>query len=155
MVANPSTQPQFRDFWSDMLVLVTITNLSTQIALNDVVVAGLPDGFTIDRVVAMLKIRSVEDSSGVLNRLTTVGGETPAVQVQRAAYIDGINLQDDQWEVAASSRDSGDVQVGDIDVQAQVDQNATINFRLDDVRADGNNLLLHDVQTGLRVYYTA
>lgn len=151
MVSNPSLQPQFRDFWSDMLPLVTITATAGDIALNSVVVADLPAGIDITRVVAILKVRAIENTNAILNRIDA-SVESPAVQVD---LVDAINLIDEQWEVAPTSVDSGDTIVGDIDISATVSGNATYAFQLDQIEADLVNLLLRDVQTGLRVYFDA
>lgn len=151
MVSNPSLQPQFRDFWSDMLPQVTITATAQDIALNLVVVADLPAGIDIIRVVAIIKIRNIENTNATLNRIDA-SVETPAVQVD---LVDAINLINDQWEVAPTSVDAGDTIVGDIDISGTVTGNATYAFQLDQIEADLANLLLRDVQTGLRIYFDA
>lgn len=151
MVSNPSLQPQFRDFWSDVLPLATITATAADIALNSVVVANLPTGIDIIRVVAILKIRSIENTNATLNRIDA-SVESPAVQVDS---VDAINLIDEQWEVAPTSIDAGDTIVGDIDISSTVTGNATYAFQLDQIEADLANLLLRDVQTGLRIYFDA
>ncbi len=144
-------------FWSAYEDLITITGAAQDLALPSVVVAGIPAGATITRVIAMLKYRIVENTNAAINKISTAGPVTPAVQVKETAggaFTDAITIIDDMIQVAATSRDGGDVLVGNIDVSAEVDGNATYDFQLDDILADGANLLLRDVQVGLRVEWT-
>ncbi len=143
------------DFWSEVQNIVTITAASSDLSLPSVVVAGIPASATLKKVIAILKYRVAEDTSAVANKISTAGA-TPAVQVKEAAsgsFIDAITIVDDTIEVAASVRDGGDVVVGDIDVKAEVAANATYDFQIEDVLADGANLLLRDLQVGLRVVW--
>ena len=145
------------DFWSDVEDLLTITNAAQDLALPDIVVADLPAGATVVRAVLMLKYRTVEDTSAGINKLDdNAGGNTPAIQVRDdtpGSWTDGINMLNDSIQVPASTREGGDILIGDNDVAAEVDGNDTYNVQFDDAEADGNNLLLRDVQVGLRLWY--
>lgn len=147
---GPKMQQQ--DFWSDVQATVTITNGAGDKALPSVVIPNNTLG-TFQRVVAMFKYRKALDSSAALNKLS--GAQDIQVKESGAGtYIDAINLQDDQISCPASGETSGDVIIGDIDVKAQVAAiNKTYDFQMDEAVADGSNLVLHDVQCGLRVYY--
>lgn len=154
---TPAKPVQSMDFWSDVQALLTITATAQDLALPSVVVSGIPSGATVIRAVAMFKYRAVEDTSGVDNNLDDGGGTTtPAIQVRAdtpGTYIDAINVVDGMAQVAGSGRDGGDVWVGDNDVKSEVVGNDIYEFQFDDAEAEGNNLLLRDVQTGLRVYF--
>ncbi|KKL04116.1 hypothetical protein LCGC14_2619320 [marine sediment metagenome] len=152
------TKTFYRDFWSDVQALVTITATAQDLSLPSVVVAGLPAGATVARAIAIFKYRAAQDTSGSANNLDDGGGTTtPAIQVRAdtpGTYIDAINVVDGMVQVVASTRDSGDVWMGDNDVKSEVDENDTYEFQFDDAEAEGGNLLLRDVQCGLRVYFT-
>lgn len=165
-VKNPPAGTHFLDFWSDILPLVTLTTTPADYTLNNVNVdpfntnlAAEPvRGAGYSQAIAMLKVRSIEDTSGVLNRVSTAGPSTPALQLTRApqvSFVDAIDLIDDMWEVGANLVAGGDVVLGDKNNQLSasfiIDQD--YNFRLQDIRVDGNNLLLRDVQTGIRLLW--
>lgn len=141
------------DFWSDVQEEVTITAAAQDLALPDVVVAGIPSGATLLRVVAMLKFRAVENTNAAVNKINVaqsiqVRDDTPG------SYVDCINIPDDIFAVAATTREGGDVIIGDNDVKATVDANDTYNFQWYNARADQANLQFNDCQTGLRVFFT-
>ena len=150
--STPGARVDRRLFWSVPQASRTMTTVTSDLALNDVVVSGIPTGAVISRALVLFKYGSLENTNAAVNDLDAAA-LTPAVQVRVAAgaYIDGIDLVDEMFSVAASARGGGDLLVGAINVQAQVTGNGTYNFQLDDVRATGNNLLLHDVQTGLLI----
>lgn len=142
------------DFWSAIDDLVTITTTAADQALPSVTVANLPSGATITRVIAMFKYRAAEDTSASANNLVLAGTEHIQVDKSGGTYIDAIQLIASSIQVASSARDGGDVWVGDIDIKSEVDGNDTYEFRFENADALGNNLLLRDVQTGLRVYFS-
>ncbi len=65
-----------------------------------------------------------------------------------------IDLTDDMWTVAGSTRESGDILIGDNDVKSEVDGNGTYNLRFENALVDLASLRLNDVLVGLRFYYT-
>lgn len=142
------------DFWSEIDDLVTITSTAATQALPSVTVADIPSGAVIVRVVAMLKYRAAEDTSGSDNSLVLAGTEHIQVDKSGGTYIDAIKLIASSIQVAASTRDGGDVWIGDIDVSSEVDGNDTYEFQWEGADATGNNLLIRDLQVGLRVYFT-
>lgn len=146
------------DFWSDVQATVTITATAQDLSLPDVVVAEIPAGANIFRSIAMFKFRAVEDTSALANNLDDGGGATaPSIQVRAdtpGTFINAINIVDGMAQVPASSREVGDVWIGDNDVSGEVDGNDTYNFQIDVAEAEGSNLILRDVQTGLRIWWT-
>lgn len=142
------------DFWSELDDLVTITTTPVNITLPSVTVVGVPNGARIIRVVAMLKYRAAEDTSGAINSLVLAGTEHIQVDKTGGTFVDAIRLIASTIQLAATSRDGGDVWVGDIDIKAEVDANDTYELRWEGADAVGNNLLIRDLQTGLRVYFT-
>jgi len=149
------SRPQARqtvDFWSDVDDVVDLPAVAADTALPSVVVSGLPTGLTLDRVVAMLKTRAIENTNaGGTNAIN--GAQNIQVRKGAGAWLNAINLTDNQWLVAASTRESGDVLIGDNDLKATVDEDATYGFQIDEALVDFANLRLNDVIVGLRFYF--
>ncbi len=141
------------DFWSALQEEVAVTNVAGDKALPDVTVADLPAGATITRAIAIMKFREVENTNVAANKLAgaqeiQVRDDTPGT------WRSAINLVDDLFTLAASTREGGDVLVGAVDIAVEVDGNDTYNFQWDEAVADVANLQLNDVQVGLRIWYT-
>ena len=149
------SRPQARqtvDFWSDVDDVVDLPAIAADTALPSVVVSGLPTGLTLDRVVAMLKTRAIENTNaGGTNAIN--GAQNIQVRKGAGAWLNAINLTDNQWLVAASTRESGDVLIGDNDLKATVDGDATYGFQIDEALVDLASLRLNDLIIGLRFYF--
>ncbi len=147
----------FLDFWSDADDVIDLPAAAADTALPDVVVSGIPSGISLVRVVAVLKVRAIENTSA--SGANAING-AQAIRVKKSTGSWGtddlaaINLPDNLWTVAASTRESGDLLVGDNDVQSEVDGNATYNLRFENARVDYANLRLNDVKVALRFYFT-
>ena len=145
------------DFWSNHDDEIDLPAVAADTALPDVVASGLPAGISLVRVVAILKVRAIENTSASgANAIN--GAQTIRVKKSTGAWgtddLAAIDLPDNLWTVAASTRESGDVLIGDNDVKAEVDGNATFNLRFEDALVDYANLRLNDVMVGLRFYFT-
>jgi hypothetical protein len=146
------------DFWSNSDDVVTLTagGEAGVVALPDVVVAGIPANATIVRVVAMIKIALIRDTSGGNNAVDVATGHVEVQKGGGGGYDTAIDIPDNSWAVivATSADRGGDVIIGDNDIKSKVDGDAIYNFEFDDIGVDGNNLELHDVTVGLRIYFT-
>lgn len=150
------------DFWSDNQDLITVAGAAADLTFPDVVVTGLPAGAVLERVIAMLKVRALRDTSAA-NNFIDQAAKTLRVKKSTGAWgvddVVAVNFDINQWYVVASTKEAGDVMVGDNDVKGEVDGDATYNFRseqtnrADAISALANNLELYDVQTALRVYF--
>lgn len=141
------------DFWSLPEDAIDVDDGATDIALPDVVVAGLPSGATIERAVAMFKFRMIEETSGGVNALD--GAQEIQVRDDSpSAWIDAINLIADQFTLAANAREGGDVCIGAIDISATVDGNDTYNFQWDEALADADDITFNDIQVGIRIWFS-
>lgn len=141
------------DFWSSPQEEVSVPAAAADQALPDVTVAGLPAGVTIVRVVALFKWRALENTNVAANKLN--GAQDIQVRTDApGAWADAINLLDDMFGIAASTREGGDVIIGALDIKATVTGDDTYNFQWDEAVADVAALNFNDVQTGLRIYYT-
>ena len=142
------------DFWSAPLEGVTLTDIAapgTDVALPDVEV-DLPAGATVVRAVAMFKFRML-DNPGAANALQ--GDQYIGVQKGGAGgYANAIFLDDNMFGIAEATREGGDVVVGNLNVVAKVDGDATYNLQWTASLVDVANLKFCDVQTGIRVWYS-
>lgn len=151
------------DFWSAPLEEVQLGDAvaGATVALPTVTVADLPAGATIVRAIAMFKFRMVENTNAAANKLNgaTVAGTSQVIQVRDdtpGTWYDAINFVDDQFGLAAETREGGDVCIGSIDIagSGKVDANDGYNFRWLLGRADLDYLNFNDVQVGLRIWYS-
>jgi hypothetical protein len=143
------------DFWSMADDVIDLPAAVTNINLPDVVVSGLPAGISLVRVVAILKVRAIENTNaGGPNAINGV----QAVRVKKSAGTWGvddvaaISLPDNLWTIGPSTREAGDLMIGSNDVKSAVDAEGTYNFRFENARVDLNYLRLNDVMIGLRFY---
>lgn len=143
------------DFWGDITEELQLTSvLQANLAFGgNVVIAGIPAGATITRVVVMFLWRALENTHATIaNKLQ--GAQNIEVNFAGGAFIDAIALADDLFGVAIATREMGSALLGAIDVKATVTGNGTCTFRIDAARADQNNLQFNDLQMGIRVYFT-
>jgi len=147
------------DFWGDPSALVTITGSSSDVNLPDVIVPALPTGATIWKVQLRGYVSMIRDSSASDNAINGVA----AIRIKKSTGAWGtddivaLDIPDDFFAVDVStSADRGGVPlIGNLNndnLSGEVDAAATYNLRFEDIAADGNNLLLLDVQVGLRVW---
>lgn len=127
-------------------------------ALPDVVISGLPAGFTLDKVLVFLIVRAIQNTNaGGANAIE--GAQNIRIKKSTGAWgaddIIAIPLTDNMWTVAASTREFGDVIGGDDahDVKSEVDGNATYNLRFENANVDLDFLRLNDVQVMIKVWY--
>jgi hypothetical protein len=108
---------------------------------------------TIVHVYAGFKFRMIENTNVAGNKLN--GAQDIQVRVDTpGAWADAINFVDDQFGLAASTRESGDCVIGNIDLVGTVSAfNDIYEFQWDEGVADVANLQFNDVQTFLIVKY--
>lgn len=147
----------YMDFWSDNDDDITLTtSAGADHALPNCVVAGLPAGITIIRVVAILKIALIKDTSTADNAINGATSLKVDADSGYGSLVTAIDIPDNSWavDVSEATERGGDVMVGDNDIKAEVTGNATFYARLEDIVCDGNNLKLKDIAWGLRIYFT-
>jgi len=150
------------DFWSDPVEEVSVDgDAGTLAAMATVTVADLPTGATIVRAIAMMKFRSIENTNAAANKLdgATVDNTSQVIQVADdtpGTYYDAIKFVDDQFGLAGSTREGGDVLIGSVDIAGagKVDANDGYIFRWLLSNADQDDLNFNDVQFGLRIWYS-
>ena len=151
--ANIDRLPHFEQstiFWSPSQISVTLPAGAADQALPSVVLPNWTG--TITHVYAGFKFRML-NNAGAANKLN--GAQY--IQTNNAAegLDNAIALVDDQFGIAAATREGGDVVMGNIDLQSSahpVDAfNVTVAFRWTAANADVANLVFNDVQTFLIV----
>ena len=140
-----------RTFFSSSQISVTITNGAGDKSLPTVTLPNISG--TIVHVYAGFKFRMIENTNAGANKLS--GAQDIQVRVDTpGAWADGINFVDDQFGVAASTREGGDCIIGTIDLVGTVTAfNDGYEFQWDEAVADQSNLVFNDVQTFLIVSY--
>ena len=144
------------DFWADNLAQVALTTvLTADYNLSSLVVAGIPTGATIVRVVALLKIASIRDTSGSDNAINGATALKVDADSGYGSLVTAIDIADNSWAVDVSQavERGGDVLIGDNDVKTEITGNGTFYAQLQNIGCDGNNLNLEDVAWGVRVYF--
>ena len=136
-------------WWSDTQEVVTFTTVAAVKSLPDVVIAGIPGGSIVQKVIAVFKFREVSDSSAVLNDMN--GAFAIQNRLSGGSFVTAINGVDQQFQVPASERGPGDVLIGDNDRVADIFADGTYNFQFASIASTGSSLILRDVQCGLIV----
>lgn len=145
------------DFWAVDTPTVTLTTTATDDhALNSIVVSGIPADTTVIRVVIMLKMEIIKDTSTSDN---AVNGATSFVVDADSGYasvVTAIIIPDDSWpvDVSEATERGGSVMLGNTDVKSEITGNGTWYGRFENIACDGNNLKLLGVSWGIRVYFT-
>jgi len=137
-----------RTFFSDVDDVIDLPASATDTDLPSIVLPNISG--TIVSVRIGIKVRMMENTSASgANAIN--GAQDIRIKKSTGAWgtddVAAINLADNQWGVAASTREGGDVQVGDNDVASEVDAlNATYNLRFENALVDYASLRLNDVQ---------
>lgn len=154
----------FLDFWSAPEDKITVAGAAANLDFPNVVVSGFPATATIKRVVVILTIRALLDTSAADNYIDQAA-KTLRVKKSTANWatgsLVGITFAQNSLYCVASAKEAGPVIIGSHDVKGTpgVDGDATYNFRSEEtshgeaISALANDLELYDVQVGLRVFY--
>jgi hypothetical protein len=143
-----------QDFWSDVLPLITILDAPGDIVLPYVNII-IPDGAIILNVIAMLKFRIIENTNVAINSVDN----SQVIQIQDSAvaspvWLDAIYMIGGILSTAAAVREGGDVIIGNQDLSPVVVGSSSFNFQWSQAKVVVPNLLLYDVQSGIRVMFT-
>ena len=141
--------------WSEPAPLVQLTDTAapgTNVALPDVVVADLPTGATVRAAYALFKFRIIENTNAAANQLQ--GTQSIQVKLAAGSYLNAIDFANAEFAVPASTKQGGDMIIGDNDIKAQVAGNGTYNVQWTAALVDQANLEFKTVQTGLQIWYS-
>jgi len=143
------------DFWSNPVEEVVVTAAQVTTVLSSVVVADLPAGAVVVRAIAMFKFRMVENTNAAENSLDCTAVQPIQVDDGVATgYLTAIDFVDELFKIAATTREGGDVLIGDNNIAARVDGNDTYPVRWLDRIAHLANIQSNDVQFGIRIWYS-
>ena len=112
---------------------------------------ALPSGATVWKAYLILKFREAYCAN---DNYVSTGG---TVQVQKSSggsWTTGITLPAGVWDVVGGSPAAGDCLIGNADVSSQVASGSEVEFRIDSVRANADDLKVRDIQLGLQIYFT-
>lgn len=132
---------------------VILPAVAASLVLSSVVVPVLPNGITIDRVIAAVAWRKQVESSAVDNAIDgaqqiQVRSDAPGV------FRDAITISDNSLATLASATEGGLMLLGDSDIAVEVVGADTYQFQWQNAKVDGASLTLHDFQTYLIIEYS-
>ncbi len=139
----------YRDFWSALQEEIQIPAVAADVAMPNIVVAGIITGVTIVRASLVFTWRGIENTNAAANKLS--GAQYIQCRLDGGVWANAITLADDLFGLAASTREGGDALIGDIDLSSIIVGNGTYNIKWKDALADLANINLNDVQVGLRM----
>jgi hypothetical protein len=155
----------FMDFWSAPADKITIPVSSSpdDIDFPDIVVAGLPSGLTVERIVLILTSRALKDTSGSNNYIAEAG-KTIRIKLSTGEWgeddIVAMTFAVNSLYCVADTKETGPVVVGDTDIKSVVTGDGTYNVRSEETNrgeglvAAGASLEVYDVQVGVRVFFS-
>jgi hypothetical protein len=148
------------DFWSEPQEEVQVDGTGNTISLPVITMDGLPSGVVIERAIAMLKFRMVENTDTNPNNLDgdSMPDMSQVVQICESSsgiWTDAIYFVDGQFSLEGETREGGDVCIGSINVAGinKVNGNGTYEFQWLLAKAVADFINLRDVQVGIRVWY--
>lgn len=139
--------------WSAWQEEVSVPAGAADLALPDVAITEIPAGATLLAVFANFKWGAIENTNAGANKLS--GAQYLQVRDNApGAWANCLGFIDDLFGLAASTREGGDVAMGNINVVTTVVGNGTYNFQWHDAVADLASINFNNVQTGLEIWYT-
>ena len=144
------------DFWSNPVEEKIITAAQATAAVGAaVIVAGLPALAVVVRAVCMFKFRMVENTNAAENSIDCAAAMPIQVDDSgNTGWVTCIDFTDEMYKIAATSREGGDVVIGDNNVAARVDGNDTYDFQWLNAKAHLANIQFNDIQMGIRIWYS-
>ena len=144
------------EFWGNVDDIITLTTATANVDLPNITISDIPLNTTIVRVIGLIRIRAINNTSAVANAIN--GASVIHVKKSTGAWATDdvllINIPDNILSTSASTKEGGITINGSNDAASEVDANATYNLRFNgNVFVDGNNLELIDVNVGLQVYF--
>jgi predicted secreted protein len=154
VVTNQLATTHEMTFFSEVDDLITVNAAAADETFPPVTVADVPAGATVVRAILGVIVGEFEDTSTAENSVVLAGTEHFQIDKTGGTYIDAIKLLAGQWLTPASGRRGGTVLIGDIDISSEVDDNDTYEIKWEGADVTGASLLLRDVQTFIKLWYT-
>jgi hypothetical protein len=148
--ARTDNRLQTVTFFSPPVTEIVADSTHTDAALPTVTIPNWTG--TIVHVYAGFKFRMIENTNAAVNKLS--GAQEIQINKAGGAWTDAINFVDDQFGLAATTREGGDVVMGIIDLVGTIDVfNTTAQFQWDEPLTDQDALHFNDVQTFVTIMY--
>ena len=144
------------DFWSNPVEEKAVTNAQVTAAVGAAVtVHDLPADAVVVIAKVMMKFRMVENTNVAENSLDCTAVQPIQVDDSgNTGWVTAIDFVDEQFKIAATTREGGDVLVGDNNVAARVDGNDVYDFQWLNAKAHLANIQFNDIQMGIRIWYS-
>ena len=151
------------DFWSALADKITVAAAAGDLTFPDIVVSGLPTGFTMRRVVLILAVRALDNTDAADNYIDAAN---KTLRIKAAAGVWGtddiiaLTFPINSLYCKGNQKEPGPVFIGSVDLSSVINANGTYNVmsnetdRGDAISALADNLELYDVQVGLRVFWS-
>lgn len=107
------------DFWSAVQEEAQIPAVAADVSLPSVSIS-IPTGYTLVRAQAMFKFRAVENVAASANKLSGAQYIQGSGNGWVGNWLNAIQFPDDALGIAASTREGGDVFMGNADLKAQI-----------------------------------
>jgi len=137
------------EYLSAIQLKASISDTAGDVDLPDVVVPALPTGYSIYRAIMFIKCRSIEDTSASANQLD--GDQNVLIQKGSGPFANCLQLKSNMFPVSASVVSDGHTVYGEADIKAVVDGAGTYSFKIKMALADGDSLILNEIQVGIRL----
>lgn len=146
-------------FWSDIGVAITLTNVFTTTALNDIVIPALPPGYRVKMARLIWRFRRVRDTSGLVNN--RVSGADRWIQVRKSggSWVNAMEVFSGDFYIYTANGFVGGNEFMSTDpyptLVATVNGPGTYNVQWYLVRCTYNNLEFQDYQVGFELLLEA
>jgi hypothetical protein len=148
--ARTDNRLQTVTYFSPCQIEVVADTTHTDASLPTVTIPNITG--TIVHVYAGFKFRMIENTNAAANKLS--GAQEIQINKAGGAWTDAINFVDDQFGLAASTREGGDCIIGYTDLVGTIDVfNTTAQFQWDEPLTDKDALHFNDVQTFVIIQY--
>lgn len=144
----------FIDFWSIAAQSLAFSTIATDVDLADIVVAGLPTGFIIDRVNLMMSVGciSISTSDNGLN-----GTQNISVKLSTGTFgvddVIGMSFTTNAWRLKSSGYHISSFVIGNADLKSEVTGEGTYNVRWNDADWQDGTASFNPISFGLRIFF--
>ena len=144
------------DYWGDIVPVITLGSVATDINLPDIDLDILPLGLEVKHAHLMFAPRVIEYANGNLQSNAIDGTQYITIKEQSDTWssaLNGLLLPDGLYEIQKNAEQNGGVFVSSLDVHSLLNGNGTYNLRFENGKVDANYLVFRDVQVGMRLHF--
>lgn len=152
-ISKIRTAESFTELWGTIIPTTTITTVAADKVLGNLIVNNIPAAATIIWATMRIRGRAVQNTNAAANNIA--GAQQ--VQAQKdvgGAYIDGIDVPDLSFNVPLTSLAGQFNLEGQNNISAQMPAiGSQMDFKWALAKSAQNNLLLLDVQCGVKIWW--